>query len=103
MLKESDSAVQDGIAKPRRPRLGVSAEEVVTRRPKSLRSAILWTALVLVAFLGGDTLLFRTGWYFDYIEPDSSAGQIESHLHWLQQSAASEREVLVVGDSHIAE
>ena len=57
MLKESDSAVQDGVAKPRRPRLGVSAEEVVTRKPKSLRSAILWTALVLVAFLGGDTFL----------------------------------------------
>jgi len=64
---------------------------------------LLWTVIVLLLFVGTDSLLFRTGWYFDYIEPDSSAGQLESHLHWLQQNAASEREVLVVGDSHIAE
>src|SRR5438552_15801455 len=103
MPLESDStglsAVQDQVATPHPSKVGVSAVEAVTSRPKSLRSALLWTALVMIAFLGADSLLFRTGWYLDYIEPDSSTGQLESHLHWLQQRAASEREVLVVGDS----
>jgi hypothetical protein len=53
--------------------------------------------------LGADSLLFRTGWYFDYIEPDSSTGQLESHLYWLQRAQPREREVLVIGDSRIAE
>jgi hypothetical protein len=81
----------------------IRSEETVTKTTKSLRSALLWTAVVIAAFFAADSVLFRTGWYFNFIEPASSAGQLESHLHWLQQSTPGEREVLVVGDSHIAE
>jgi hypothetical protein len=58
----------------------------------------------LTAFFAADSLLFRTGWYVSYLPPDSSAGILESHLHWLEQTPPSSTpEVLVVGDSRIAE
>lgn len=64
----------------------------------------LWTIVALAAFFAADSLLFRTGWYAYHLEPDSSAGTLESQLHWLQDAPPSGRpEVLVVGDSRIAE
>jgi hypothetical protein len=84
--------------------------EAGIRAPRSMRTAVLWSLLVLVAFFGADSLLFRTGWYFHYISPDSSTGQLESRLYWLQQAQTTEsgdgsepREVMVIGDSRIAE
>jgi len=60
--------------------------------------------LALASFFVADSLLFRTGWYTKFLEPDSSAGTLESRLHWLQAAPASPQpEVLVVGDSRIAE
>lgn len=60
---------------------------------------------MLGAFFLTDSLLFRTGWYDALLEPDSSAGQLESHLYWLEnvQTKTNVPQVLVVGDSRIAE
>jgi hypothetical protein len=64
----------------------------------------LWTMVALAAFFAADSLLFRTGWYTSHLLPDSSAGTLESQLHWLQNTPRSGLpEVLVVGDSRIAE
>jgi hypothetical protein len=64
----------------------------------------LWILLVLASFFAADSLLFRAGWYTKFLEPDSSAGTLESRLHWLTAAPRSaQREVLVVGDSRIAE
>jgi hypothetical protein len=64
----------------------------------------LWTVVALAAFFAADSLLFRTGWYALHLEPGSSAGSVEYCLHWLQQTPPSGRpEVLVIGDSRIAE
>src|ERR1700728_4192985 len=64
----------------------------------------LWTMIALAAFFAADSLLFRTGWYASHLLPDSSAGTLESQLHWLKNTPPSGRpEVLIVGDSRIAE
>lgn len=55
-------------------------------------------------FFAADGLIFRTGWYDSYLEPDSSAGLLESHLYWLTNARAPQvPQVLVVGDSRVAE
>ena len=60
--------------------------------------------IVLLAFFAADSLLFRAGWYNAYLEPDSSAGSLEAQLHWLRDSPVHHPpEVLVIGDSRIAE
>jgi hypothetical protein len=64
----------------------------------------LWIVLALASFFIADNLLFRTGWYTAILEPDSSAGSLESQIHWTASSPPSgQPEVLVVGDSRIAE
>jgi len=64
----------------------------------------LWTVLALALFFAADSLIFRAGWYGEYLEPDSSAGSLESHLYWLAYAPAPKvPQVLVVGDSRIAE
>jgi hypothetical protein len=51
-----------------------------------------------------DALVFRTGWYGDYLEPESYAGSYEATLlnEQTRRLAGSHR-VLVLGDSAIAE
>ncbi len=64
----------------------------------------LWVLLTLAGFFAADGLLFRTGWYGDYLEPDSSAGSLESALYWLRNTKQPKvPDVLVIGDSRIAE
>ena len=64
----------------------------------------MWIALTLASFFVADSLLFRTGWYTKFLEPDSSAGTLESRLDWLRSAPpSSQPEILVVGDSRIAE
>lgn len=64
----------------------------------------LWIVLVLGTFFAADRLIFRAGWYGRYLEPDSSAGSLESQLYWLQNRQVSQvPEVLVIGDSRVAE
>jgi hypothetical protein len=55
-------------------------------------------------YLALDGAIFRSGWYSRYLEPNSTTGQVESHLYWLRRAKpAKVPEVLVVGDSRIAE
>lgn len=55
-------------------------------------------------FLIVEALIFRAGWYENYLEPQSSAGTVETYLYWLtSHRRGSTPEVLVVGDSRIAE
>jgi len=55
-------------------------------------------------FLLVEGLIFRVGWYTKYLEPQSSAGTVETHLAWLKRFPPGILpEVLVVGDSRIAE
>ncbi|SPE42791.1 conserved exported hypothetical protein [Candidatus Sulfopaludibacter sp. SbA3] len=68
----------------------------------NLRPAIVWTLATLLAFLAVEALIFRTGWYNRWLEPHSSAGQVEGYLWWLaHRPAGSIPEVVVLGDSRI--
>ena len=83
--------------------IGRSVRNVISGLSDGARGA-LWAALVLVSFFAADSLIFRTGWYNEFLEPDSSAGQLESHLYWLENAPAPKvPQVLVVGDSRIGE
>jgi hypothetical protein len=73
-------------------------------RTPALRKPLLWTVASLALFLLVESLIFRLGWYNTYLEPDSSAGTVETHLSWLRRFPHADLpEVLVVGDSRIAE
>lgn len=62
-----------------------------------------WTAATLLAFLVTEGLIFRTGWYNQWLEPSSSAGMVEGYLRWLRESPHRQTsEVAVLGDSRIA-
>lgn len=75
----------------------------VSTKPGVARGA-LWAILTLAAFFAADAFLFRTGWYRELLEPDSSAGTLESALYWLNHTTPPKvPDVLVVGDSRIAE
>ena len=72
-------------------------------QPK-LRDAVLWTALSVFAYFLVDAALFRSGWYLRFLEPESTAGQVELRFHSLaSRSPGATPEVLVLGDSRIAE
>jgi hypothetical protein len=62
----------------------------------------MWTLATLLAFAIVEGLLFRTGWYNRYLEPNSSAGLVEGYLAWLAQGRGSGTEVAVLGDSRVA-
>lgn len=66
--------------------------------------SVLWLVVTLIAALLVEAALFRRGWYEKYFEPDSSAGSVELPLYWLKHFRPAEaHEILVVGDSRIAE
>ena len=72
--------------------------------PVTLRRAVLWTVLSLAAFFLTDAAIFRSGWYYHYLEPNSTTGQLESQLFWLQHTRPTgAAEAAVIGDSRIAE
>jgi hypothetical protein len=91
-----------------------TARRVRWRRPHKARvpdqrvffrsPALVWTVASLLLFLTAESLVFRLGWYNKYLEPDSSGGQVEGYLYWLKRFPhAKQPEVLVMGDSRIAE
>src|SRR5437773_7734764 len=65
-----------------------------------MRPAAVWTLATLLGFVAIEALLFRTGWYYRYLEPSSSAGQVEAYLRWLTRRSSTP-EVLVLGDSRV--
>ncbi len=62
----------------------------------------------VLGFLMLEALIFRTGWYNRWLEPNSAAGQVEGYLAWLDHarpnsaSGTSLAEVVVLGDSRVA-
>ncbi|HVV47755.1 MAG TPA: hypothetical protein VHC72_21230 [Bryobacteraceae bacterium] len=67
-------------------------------------SALRWTVASLLLFVVVEGLVFRLGWYNRCLEPDSTAGRVESYLYWLKRHPHGRKpEVLVMGDSRIAE
>ena len=82
----------------------VRKESVVDRRVFFKSPALLWTVASLLAFLIAEGAIFRLGWYNKYLEPNSSAGMVESYLFWLTRSRPVRvPQVMLVGDSRIAE
>ena len=77
---------------------------VNSRPPATLGQALRWTALTLVCFVVTEGIVFHSGLYSHYLEPDSSAGVLEGQLTWLGDTPAGAKpEILVLGDSRIAE
>ncbi len=68
-----------------------------------LKKSLLWVFGVLLLYFCVEALVFRGPWYRQWLEPDSSAGNFEMHLNWLDQHDPDLPEVLVVGDSRIGE
>lgn len=57
----------------------------------------------LLLFLIAEGLIFRSGWYGFWLEPNSSAGVVEAYLYWLRHEPPSRvPEAVVFGDSRIA-
>jgi hypothetical protein len=65
--------------------------------------SFFWVAATLIAALLVEASLYRRGWYNKYFEPSSSAGSVELPLYWLKRFRPAQGEVLVVGDSRVAE
>jgi hypothetical protein len=64
----------------------------------------VWLCSTLFAFLAIEGLVFRSGWYNRYLEPDSSTGVVELQMYWLNRFRPHGlAETLVIGDSRIAE
>lgn len=59
-------------------------------------------ALALVFFLALDALVFRTGWYEQFLDPNSTAGYLQTAL-WYEEDreVTYPRQVLAVGDSRM--
>ena len=59
-------------------------------------------ALALVFFLALDALVFRSGWYEQFLDPNSTAGYLQTAL-WFEEDRPVEypRQVLAVGDSRM--
>ncbi|MGO9010268.1 MAG: hypothetical protein ACLQPN_09205 [Bryobacteraceae bacterium] len=58
--------------------------------------------LALLLFFALDALAFRTGWYVSILEPNSTAGFLETYLNIEEQRPIGRyRQVLAVGDSRM--
>ncbi len=77
---------------------------VIGQRADTLRGAVAWSLLTLLVFLCVEGFVFRSGWYFKFVQPESSAGQLHFQVFWLNHELpAKVPEVGVAGDSRIAE
>ncbi|MEP6716706.1 MAG: hypothetical protein ABJC09_14135 [Terriglobia bacterium] len=71
---------------------------------RPMYDAVRWTVFSVLVFAAIEGIVFRSGWYFKYLAPQSSAGQVELRHYWITHSRpTAEPEVLVLGDSRIAE
>jgi hypothetical protein len=94
---DADLAAIEGAARK-------AAATIKDERPFYRSHALAWSVVVLFAFVLAEAAVFRLGWYRKLLEPNSSTGTVEYHLHWLNHTPRSTRpEVMVIGDSRIAE
>ncbi len=87
---------QDSLAKWLRQRAAERAREkreaaAIDHRVFFHSPALVWTFISLLAFLVAEGAIFRLGWYNKYLEPQSSAGMVESYLFWLKHTLPSRR------------
>ena len=65
----------------------------------SLRRAVIGTVIGLLAYVAVEGFLFHSGWYNKYLEPNSSAGEVEYYQFWLRRMWPPKvPDVLVLGD-----
>jgi hypothetical protein len=70
----------------------------------TLRNVAAFLAVVAGGYLLVESLIFRSGYYARFIEPDSAAGSFERVFKSERDRAPShKREVLIVGNSRLAE
>jgi hypothetical protein len=82
----------------------VTGDTAKSKGKRTLRNAVVWSALTLFAFFIVEASIFRLGWYNKYLEPNSSTAEIEYALFWLSRAPVPKiPEVLVIGDSRIGE
>ncbi len=69
-----------------------------------LRSRILWVlVLSLAGLVAFDFTVFHSGLYTQFLNPDGSAGSLESWLAWeLQRSKDDPNQIAMIGDSRMA-
>ncbi len=100
--------LQDLISARRRALGAVRAPEPVVspvasaRTPETLRTAVMWSVAAVLGFFAVDCLAFHSGWYMKYLEPNSSAGQVELSIFWLRHEPEV-KQTAVFGDSRIGE
>lgn len=71
---------------------------------KPLKFAVWWSVITILTFLAVEAAIFRSGWYGQYLQPNSSTGRVENSLYWLRHTpVAPQGEVAVIGDSRVAE
>jgi hypothetical protein len=69
-----------------------------------VKRALWWTLATLFAFLAVEGAILRSGYYFRYVQPNSTTGFVEDHLWWIRHTPPNPAgEVLVFGDSRVAE
>ena len=87
------------LARPHRP------SHSLPRAAASFRSVTAFLAVLLGGYLLGEILIFHSGFYARYLEPDMSAtGYLERILYSeVHRPRTGKKEVLVVGNSRMAE
>jgi hypothetical protein len=91
-------------AQKRKERRALAAAAKAARATDTLRRSVLWSIGTLLLFFALEAAVFRSGWYFKYLLPASSAGQLTFQVFWLTHEYPSRvPEVAVAGDSRIAE
>jgi hypothetical protein len=66
--------------------------------------SLLWVVVTLVIAFFAEAAIYRQGWYYRYLEPESAAASVELPLYWLKRFRPPQTpEVLVIGDSRMAE
>jgi hypothetical protein len=71
----------------------------------AIRRRAVWVALAvgLVLFSGADALLFRSGYYFSLVRPQSALGSVAQALANVRNAPRDKRLVIALGDSRVAE
>jgi hypothetical protein len=81
-----------------------TAPDAVKNRPRRALRCALACGLAVAGFFAADALLFRTGLYTSYLEPDSSAGVLEATLRreLAAQTRYGDNMIATFGDSRFA-
>ncbi|HEY3838595.1 MAG TPA: hypothetical protein VGL72_18575 [Bryobacteraceae bacterium] len=74
------------------------------RVPASFRGVVSFVAVLAAGYLLAEGLIFRSGFYTRFLEPDSTTGSFERAFQSeLNRRPTGKKEVLIVGSSRLAE